>query len=185
MNILNIARFHHDSWYRFIVSVWSRPLQRDTKGHQGCKVAKFSTRLQICQLTMPVTEGILLNNTLVVAETNIVTICIQFNSEYCILIRFVTERRRENVNHLMSTRATIYGFGFRYKMKGKNWSFSISNLISKGRNWFDDRANDVLKIRSETGSLGYSIQIKNFVFARVQKVQKKGIIKFINSKMRI
>ena len=59
-------------------------------------------------------------------------------------------------------------------MKGKNWSFSISNLISKGRNWFDDRANDVLKIRSETGSLGYSIQIKNFVFARVQKVQKKG-----------
>lgn len=36
-----------------------------------------------------------MNNTLVVAETNIVTICLQFNLEYCILIRFVTRIRIE------------------------------------------------------------------------------------------
>lgn len=49
---------HHDSWYRFmnevsVFEVWSRPLRT-----RKVIKAKFSIRLQICQLTMPVTEGI-------------------------------------------------------------------------------------------------------------------------------
>lgn len=97
---------------RFVVSIHERGIGlvkavKDTKGHQG-EILDSPPNMSINDASY---GGDILNNTLVVAETNIVTICLQFNLEYCILIRFVTDRRRENIKHSLSNinHATIYG----------------------------------------------------------------------------